>query len=103
MTADDIAESLLRYARALALRDRADTVHLPGLLEDGTSTVVELLIGPASQIVSVKVADHVPQPVDPETVSELDRRARNLRLPTAVPIPMPLHATEELPAYLEYG
>jgi len=103
LTADDIAESLLRYARALALRDRADTVHVPGVLEDGSSTVVELLIGPASQIISVQVADDVPQPVDAETVSDLERRTRSLGLPMAVPIPLPVHGTEELPAYLEYG
>ncbi|WP_431220857.1 hypothetical protein [Leifsonia xyli] len=54
-TGDALAEALLEYARALARHDIADTVFVPGRTMQGDLDRIELLIGPASQIVSEPV------------------------------------------------
>jgi hypothetical protein len=86
LTGAAIGEAVLRYARKLALTDRADTVTIPGLLEDGSPTDVELLIGPASQILLASVDSDLPDPVDASVVAELSRRTDALETSNAVPI-----------------
>jgi hypothetical protein len=54
-TGDTLAETLLEYARALARHGIADTVFVPGRTTQGDFDRVELLLGPASQIVSEPV------------------------------------------------
>lgn len=54
-TGDTLAETLLEYARALARHGIADTVFVPGRTTQGDYDRVELLLGPASQIVSEPV------------------------------------------------
>lgn len=51
-TGDALAEALLEYARALARHNIADTVFVPGRTTQGEIDTIELLLGPASQIVS---------------------------------------------------
>lgn len=54
-TGDAIAEALLEYARALARQGTADTVFVPSHTAEGDTGATELLIGPASQLVSEPV------------------------------------------------
>lgn len=54
-TGDALAEALMDYARALARHGIADTVFVPGRTMQGETDKVELLVGPASQIVSEPV------------------------------------------------
>ncbi|MGN6428805.1 MAG: hypothetical protein ACTHMF_18475 [Leifsonia sp.] len=56
-TGDAIAEALLDYARALARNGTADTVFVPAHSGEGEGDPgsIELLIGPASQLVSEPV------------------------------------------------
>lgn len=54
-TGDALAEALLDYARALARHGIADTIFVPGRTMQGETDEVELLLGPASQIVSEPV------------------------------------------------
>ena len=54
-TGDTIAEALLDYARALARNGTADTVFVPAHTGEGDPGSIELLIGPASQLVSEPV------------------------------------------------
>ena len=54
-TGDAIAEALLDYARALARNGTADTVFVPAHTAEGDPGSIELLIGPASQLVSEPV------------------------------------------------
>ena len=57
LTGDDIARAVVDCAQALAREGRAaDAVRVPVRLPDGGAGVVEILIGPASQIV-VEPAD----------------------------------------------
>jgi hypothetical protein len=50
VTGDDIAEAVVEYARALALRGRSDSVDMPGVDVDGEVRRFRLLLGPASQM-----------------------------------------------------
>lgn len=54
-TGDALAEALLEYGRALARHNIADTVFVPGRTLQGDRDRIEVLIGPASQIVSEPV------------------------------------------------
>jgi hypothetical protein len=101
LTGEAIGDAVLSYARKLAINEHADTVSIPGLLEDGSPTTVELLIGPASQIVLAQVDSDHPDPIDASVVEELTRRAESLELPNAVP----MHGAdvEELPSDTEFG
>ena len=77
-TGDALAEALLEYARALARHDIADTVFVPGRTMQGEVDTIELLIGPASQIVSEPVELVGSEVEDPDTrraPRRADRRA----------------------------
>ncbi len=54
LTGDAIADALLEYAGALANRQASATIAIPALLLSGERTVVNLLVGPASQIVAIR-------------------------------------------------
>ncbi|OII09094.1 hypothetical protein [Curtobacterium sp. MCBA15_008] len=51
LTSDDVADAVIEYAAALAGGDRADTVAVPAVADDGTMTTTKILIGPSSEIV----------------------------------------------------
>jgi hypothetical protein len=51
-TTDETADAVLAYARALALKDRSDTVHVSGIDRDGHPKDFDLLIGPSSQMIA---------------------------------------------------
>ena len=51
VTDETLAELVIRYARALALSEIADTVTIPVLAGSGEVESFELLIGPASQMI----------------------------------------------------
>ncbi|MDM4764197.1 hypothetical protein QT381_14405 [Galbitalea sp. SE-J8] len=77
LTSDQIAEALFDYAAALATSPLADVVHVPIVDERSTrQSVATLLIGPASQLMSMAAdIDGLVDPIDTETVEELERRA----------------------------
>jgi hypothetical protein len=100
LTGQALGDVVLNYARGLALKDRADTVEIPGLLEDGSPTVMELLIGPASQIVMAVVDSDHEEPKDESTVADLTRRLESLSASNAVP--MRQTEVEEYPLDFDY-
>ncbi|WP_243064550.1 hypothetical protein [Humibacter sp. RRB41] len=52
LTGNRIAEAFVAYARALGRRGLADTVSLPALTSSGERHMIQVLVGPASQLVS---------------------------------------------------
>ncbi|MBC7589643.1 MAG: hypothetical protein H7226_01190 [Salinibacterium sp.] len=50
LTGDVVAHSVAEYATALAQAGKADTVRIP-VIKDGRLNSVELVIGPASQLI----------------------------------------------------
>lgn len=82
LTDDRVADALTRYAEVLALVDSADVVRVPGIDRGGNAREVTVLIGPSSQILTMKTDDgHVELEVD-AALADLDRRRRR-RLPSA--------------------
>jgi hypothetical protein len=82
-TGDDIAEAVLRYSKALAHSDTAETVEIPVVRSDGRRITATLLIGPASQIVAEEAPDSGHEIVDVELVESLNERARAVADPAA--------------------
>lgn len=93
VTGSEIARALLDYAQALSQVTASATVEVPTLEEDGEHGRVELLIGPASQLVAHEVRTHEPDPVDRELVDRMTAEATRLRqfgwhTPTAAAVPV---------------
>lgn len=85
LTDDAIAAAIMEYASALAIVNSADVIECTGIDDTGKVRQMQLLVGPASQILSIETDEpHVDMHVE-ETVSELRRRSR-LRLPTGIDI-----------------
>lgn len=84
LTGDRIAEAVMEYATALARRTRADRFDIP-VMSEGRVGRVEMVLGPASQIMAEPVEDTREDPVDDELISELEQRTELLRGPRAVP------------------
>ena len=80
---DDVCESILRYARALADARSSDVVTVPMRTPEGTDSPVEFLLGPASQLYATRAALDMAEEVHPDVVADLDRRTRMLH-PTAL-------------------
>ncbi|MFP3465351.1 hypothetical protein [Leifsonia sp. SIMBA_070] len=78
-TGDDIAEALLYYAKALAYNNVADTVAVPGRSATGDAGIVEVIIGPASQIVSAPIEFVGESFDDPAVIAELERKTSSLQ------------------------
>lgn len=79
LTGDAIAAAVLEYGEALAESSAADTVEIPIVEADGSRSRATILIGPASQIVTIESHDGRPELLDPETVRWLKNRTRRLR------------------------
>lgn len=88
LTGDAIAAALLRYSAALAEVGEAETVTVPAVEADGSIVDVELLVGPASQIVAKRAGTGATELVDPDVLAELEERTRRLR-PVAIVDPDP--------------
>jgi len=77
IVSDEIGKAVLRYARALAHAKTADLIVVPGLTEDNQVGVAHLLIGPASQLLSVPAADLDIDLADARVVEILEARTKN--------------------------
>lgn len=88
LTGDDIAQAVVDCAQALAREGQAaDTVRVPVRLPEGGVGEIELLIGPASQIVVEPAGPSDEELRDPEAVArirELTIRARQSQSGTSV-------------------
>ncbi len=78
-TGDEIAAAILEYARALARHNIADTVLVPGRTAFGDDSNVEVIIGPASQIVTASIDLAGKEIEDPGLVAMLRNKTAELR------------------------
>jgi hypothetical protein len=78
LTGTEISRALLEYAAALARRDTSATVDVPVRDENGRLTNANLLVGPASQLISVHEEGAEDEVVAPEFVAELHAKTRLL-------------------------
>ena len=68
LTGNDIARGVVQYARALARVGGSAEVRLPVRLSDGGTANATLLIGPASQLVTVDEASPFEELSAPEVI-----------------------------------
>lgn len=78
-TDDTIADALLEYASVLAIVNSADVVAFPGLDSDGTVRRMQIVIGPASQLIAIET-DVTGELEADEAAAEIRDRIRR-RLP----------------------
>lgn len=79
LTDERVAKALLGYARVLATVGQADVVQVPGVDDDGKLRQFELVVGPASQMLSRDTDDESVEMDVAGTVRDLtDRRERRL-------------------------
>ncbi|NEN05078.1 hypothetical protein G3T36_04255 [Diaminobutyricibacter tongyongensis] len=78
LTGDAIATALLEYAAALARNATSATVEIPVREADGERGIAQVLIGPASQLVSTHEPDIPDDIVDAELVERFAVATRQL-------------------------
>jgi hypothetical protein len=78
VTGDVIAAAVIDYSQALAQANTAASVDIPVRMGDGGVGSATLLVGPASQLITVpEPGDHV-EIVDEELVASLKKRTEDL-------------------------
>lgn len=80
LTGTAIAQAVLEYAHALAVAGTSATVVIPTVNADGSRGRSELLIGPASQLISNKEESPFEEATDGELVAWMGEEAARLRL-----------------------
>ena len=75
LTGDAIADAVVRFGEALALRQSSATIEIPVRLADGDVEMATALIGPASQIVAIPEHNEFDEIHDEALVDRLDREA----------------------------
>jgi hypothetical protein len=80
VTGTEIAKALLDYAQALAQAAASDTVDVPTIDMEGKPGRSEVLIGPASQLLSNAEASEYDEVVDADLVADMHQKAERLRL-----------------------
>jgi len=83
ITGTAIADSLLALVAALGVSRETASVHVPALGDDLQITSVDLVVGPASEVVAIGVSTPGPELIDDAAVLDLDDRARALAVPRA--------------------
>jgi hypothetical protein len=79
LTGSEIAHAVLDYAQALAQVGTSGTVRIPTLEDSGNIGHVEILIGPASELVTAEVSTDFEEVTDTELVQRLTEKAGRLR------------------------
>lgn len=79
LTGSAIAHALLDYAQALAQTASSAMVPIPTVDEHGLQSQSEILLGPASQILSTSVASELTEVEDEALVVRLGHAAARLR------------------------
>jgi hypothetical protein len=86
VTGDAVAHAVIEYAKALARAESSDTVAMPFRRDDGTNGQLELLIGPASQIVLERTDAVGGEILDQDLVDDVMRRVGLLDVHSSGPI-----------------
>ncbi|GAA1494369.1 hypothetical protein [Curtobacterium herbarum] len=84
LTSDDVADAVIEYAAALSGGDRADTVAVPAVAEDGTMTTTKILIGPTSEVVVEDADEDALELENDEFVARLRAAARTFGHDTVI-------------------
>jgi len=80
-TGDAIAEAFIQYAAALARAETAGVIEFPGRNADGDVQRLQVLIGPASQLIAEDADVEWPEINSPEAVDRMGRLTAALEAP----------------------
>lgn len=97
ITSDDVATSLLRYARELIASDRTAVVNVPLIRSDGTGGGVDLLLTPTTQLASEAMRAPYTGSGEAVFLSELTEKIALLQTP-----PTPRMEIMKAPAFPEF-
>lgn len=78
LTGDAIADAVAEYAAALGANGRTGLVRVPTFDDAGQVDEVELLLGPASELVIQTATEDELEPEDPAFVAKLREAARTM-------------------------
>lgn len=91
LVGDDLALTILSYARDLAQAKTADIVSVLGQREDGSSSRVQMLIGPSSELIAEDAGGAAALASDTAAITDINARATSVRPQQVRP------ETQELP------
>ncbi|MBD8585807.1 hypothetical protein IFT77_13070 [Frigoribacterium sp. CFBP 13729] len=98
VTGDDIADAVLAYAQALAMKGRSDSIDVPAIDRNGAPRVFSILVGPASQMLtsdSLSVDEARGDEITDEgLVADLASRTAALAGPSPVSVPQGTDAVD---------
>ena len=78
LTTDGAADALLQLAVALPANNSSELLELPALADDGHSMLVKLVVGPASEFLSVPEKTRAKDPDTTDAIAYLHARTRAL-------------------------
>jgi hypothetical protein len=78
ITSDEAAEALLAFAAAAAMSEVAEVIAVPSVRDDGAMVVVELVIGPSSELITYPVDSRFAEPDTRSSTAALRARASEL-------------------------
>src|ERR1700710_1856719 len=84
LTTDGVADALLHFVAALGSSHRAEAIEIPVVHDDGEADTVQLVIGPASELVSIGESTTFSDPDSQEAIASLNARTDSLRVPHPV-------------------
>ncbi|WP_022884847.1 hypothetical protein [Glaciibacter superstes] len=87
LTADAVADEVVRLVAALGGGHGPEALEIPAVTPGGGTVLVQLVVGPASQLVSVPEQETLDEPETTDVVSRLRERVTVLRSARAVPVP----------------
>jgi hypothetical protein len=88
VTGSDIAHAVLAYAQALASNGDSATITIPVQHDDGSVVTAEILIGPASQLITEPYESPAPEIEDADTIARLTDATTSLQVAHPIPEPM---------------
>jgi hypothetical protein len=81
VTSDPIAEKVLEYARALGQAGSDDTIEIPAVDESGSVWKIQLLLGPASELVARQIEGEEQDLEADDLLTDLDGRIASYDAP----------------------
>jgi hypothetical protein len=102
LTGTDIARAILNYAQALAEANTSATIDVPTLNEDGSLGRSEILIGPASQLITDSEESEFEDVLDEEFVARLRDQAARVRAHGAEGLVAEVRQTSPAPDFHDY-
>ena len=104
VTSDRVADKVLEYARTLGQAGSDDTIHIPAVDDSGVIWQVQLLIGPASQLVARQVEGDERNLDEDGLLDDLDRRIASFAPPLRTAVtPDPDAPHDLVPEWDELG